>query len=337
MVDDEIAKLCANMSLLEKAGPVRLLQEGLMEAGAQRLALSLVGKILSSTMVNRDTFMGVMGRIWQVPNGMEIEFVYSNVFMFHFKKFDDRNRVLNGGPWTFDGALIALVIQTGKGDVGLMSFSSAEFWVQIHYVPLLCRTREIGWFIGSMVGNVKDVDMVTSREFLHVRVEIDILKTFQQCGCLGHLTHECTDGSLPVGSIEARELPFGAWLKASAPVKTWNRRCGVISGNHNPMQRRNQGGLDNGQPNWQPAAVVSIDQSINGKSSDGVFFRSDDNGDNDRSFVCSKERNNFRRGDPSNGFVFQTSHNILKGTRPGKIEMRERPKSNYKGKEKVDK
>ncbi|KAK4851338.1 hypothetical protein QYF36_014251 [Acer negundo] len=178
MVDDEIAKLCANMSLLEKAGPVRLLQEGLMEAGAQRLALSLV---------------------------------------------------------------------------------------------------------------------------------------------------------------EARELPFGAWLKASAPVKTWNRRCGVISGNHNPMQRRNQGGLDDGQPNWQPAAVVSIDQAINGKSSDGVFFRSDDNGDNDRSFVCSKERNNFRRGDPSNGFVFQTSHNILKGTRPGKIEMRERPKSNYKGKEKVDK
>ncbi|KAK4842228.1 hypothetical protein QYF36_017959 [Acer negundo] len=40
----EIAKLCANMSLLEREGPVQRLNERLKAAVAHRLTLSLVGK-----------------------------------------------------------------------------------------------------------------------------------------------------------------------------------------------------------------------------------------------------------------------------------------------------
>ncbi|KAK4857825.1 hypothetical protein QYF36_006859 [Acer negundo] len=105
---DDIAKLCANLTLLEREGPVRRLQEELKKAGAQRLALSLTGKVISNNLVNRDAFLGIMGRGWQVLGGVEIEFVSSNVFMFHFKNLKDCHRVLNGGSWTFDGALIAV-------------------------------------------------------------------------------------------------------------------------------------------------------------------------------------------------------------------------------------
>ncbi|TXG57659.1 hypothetical protein EZV62_015488 [Acer yangbiense] len=126
MGSDEIAKMYAKLSLLEREGPVQRLQEVLKMASAQRLALSLVGKVISNKMINRDVFMGAMGRVWQVSDCVEIEFVSSNIFMFHFNNLGDRTRVLNGGPWTFDGALITLGEPTRKGDIGALTFCYSE-------------------------------------------------------------------------------------------------------------------------------------------------------------------------------------------------------------------
>ncbi|KAK4853200.1 hypothetical protein QYF36_005236 [Acer negundo] len=61
MGPDEIANLCANMTLLETERPVQLLQVGLMTAAAKRLSLSLVGKVLTNKMVNLDAFASVEG------------------------------------------------------------------------------------------------------------------------------------------------------------------------------------------------------------------------------------------------------------------------------------
>ncbi|TXG58006.1 hypothetical protein EZV62_015835 [Acer yangbiense] len=98
---EEIAKLCANMNLMEKEMLVLRLKEGLKSAGMQMLALILVGK------------------------------------------------------------------------------------VQIHRVSLLCMTKEIGHFLGSMVGVVKEVDVEVSgecsRDFLRVRVVVDIAKPLRRC------------------------------------------------------------------------------------------------------------------------------------------------------------
>ncbi|KAK2656459.1 hypothetical protein Ddye_009511 [Dipteronia dyeriana] len=120
---DDIAKLCANMSLLEKKRPVQKLQEGLKRVGMERMALSLVGKVMTHKKVNR-------------------------------------------------------------GDIGSMDFSKCEFWVQIHRVPLLCKTKDIGWFLGNSVGVVSDVDVGIngdcSGKFLRIRVKIDVTKPLRR-------------------------------------------------------------------------------------------------------------------------------------------------------------
>ncbi|TXG51367.1 hypothetical protein EZV62_023891 [Acer yangbiense] len=61
------------MSLKDTERPVYKLKEELKLTGIQRLSLSLVGKVLSSKMVKRDVFMGVLKKIWRVKNGVEIE------------------------------------------------------------------------------------------------------------------------------------------------------------------------------------------------------------------------------------------------------------------------
>ncbi|TXG48762.1 hypothetical protein EZV62_024637 [Acer yangbiense] len=137
-------------------------------------------------MVIRDTFMGVLKKIWRVKNGVEIEVVAGNVFAFHFKTHEERRRIWVGDPWTFDDDLIMLEVPIGKREIGKLPFNRVEFWVQIHCVPLLCMSKKVGRFLGSMVGEVIKVDEGVSGDdgvkFLRVRIVVEIDKPL--CCCL---------------------------------------------------------------------------------------------------------------------------------------------------------
>ncbi|KAK3221482.1 hypothetical protein Dsin_008507 [Dipteronia sinensis] len=158
MNSEEIAKQCASMTLKDTEGTVRRLNDDLMLEGIQLLSLNLVGKVLTTKMVNRDAFVRVLKKIWRVQNGVEIEAIRGNVFAFHFMNREDLRRIWASGPWTFDDAMIVLVEPTGKGEVEKFAFNRDEFWVQIHHGPLMCMSKEIGRFLGGMVWEVMEVD-----------------------------------------------------------------------------------------------------------------------------------------------------------------------------------
>ncbi|KAK3180241.1 hypothetical protein Dsin_000130 [Dipteronia sinensis] len=94
----EIERLYGALSLKEKVCPVpvQVLDTGLKGLGEQRLALCLVGKVLSTTLINREAFMSLIARIWRVTEEVEIEIVSGNIFAFHFKNAEDRQSVLSG-------------------------------------------------------------------------------------------------------------------------------------------------------------------------------------------------------------------------------------------------
>ncbi|KAK3220028.1 hypothetical protein Dsin_013998 [Dipteronia sinensis] len=96
MSSEDIARLCANMTLLEK---VRQLTAAVKIAGIQRMLLSLVGKILTNKLVNKEAFMGLVAKIWKVKAGLEIEATSTNIFTFYFNDVDDRSHVMDEGPW----------------------------------------------------------------------------------------------------------------------------------------------------------------------------------------------------------------------------------------------
>ncbi|KAK2662525.1 hypothetical protein Ddye_001099 [Dipteronia dyeriana] len=154
----DISLLCTSLSIHNRDGPVQLLDGNLMNDAKKRLSLKLVGKILSNKMVNRNAFMRVIGKIWQVRHGVDIESIAGNMFSFQFRDEYDLDKVIYGGPWSFDNALIAMEKLKGKGSIDSLNFNWADFWLQIHQVPLIFMTKEIGRFLGGRIGQVLDID-----------------------------------------------------------------------------------------------------------------------------------------------------------------------------------
>ena len=124
---EDITLLCSGLSIQEKERPIRTLDGILKDRGEQRLALCLVGKVLSTKLVNKNVFTGVMSKIWRVDGRVKIEQIKGNTFEFLFRSLKARQRVLNGGLWSFDRAIIVLEKPTGEGVVDDMLFNLVDF------------------------------------------------------------------------------------------------------------------------------------------------------------------------------------------------------------------
>ncbi|KAK1592731.1 hypothetical protein Q3G72_029352 [Acer saccharum] len=180
MNSEDLELLCSALSLREKERPVGTLDNNLKVKGERVLSLCLVGKVLTTKVVNREAFINVMHSIWRTSDSVEIEALGRNVFGFHFKNSEDRKLIQSGGPWSFDRALIALEEPTGAGDVTLMKFNRVEIWVQIHNLPLICMTEDSGNFLGSMIGEVKEVDLLEAKRIVGEEQQIQAGKVVLQ-------------------------------------------------------------------------------------------------------------------------------------------------------------
>ncbi|KAL5815344.1 hypothetical protein ACOSQ4_025985 [Xanthoceras sorbifolium] len=231
--------------------PRLVLETPLREAGARKLALCLVGKILTTKLINREAFRAVIPKIWRTTQTFIMENVKENVFVFQFQNQADKRRVLTGGPWSFDKCLIVLEEPRGDGKFLEMEFNNVQFWVQLHNVPLVCMTKEIGWALGNKIGRVTDIDVGATGDclgrFLRVRVVIDVSKPLSRylrvcllegdpdtvlllryerlteycfhCGVVGHVVRECQLAHDRSGSSSMPEFKFGTWMRAESPPK----------------------------------------------------------------------------------------------------------------------
>ena len=89
--------------------------------------LCLAGKILSPDLVNREASKAVISKIWELWGGFEVKVITNHIFVFHFQLPKDHQKVLTGGPWSFDDALIVLEEPTRKGDIKGLKFDVVEF------------------------------------------------------------------------------------------------------------------------------------------------------------------------------------------------------------------
>ncbi|KAL5783740.1 hypothetical protein ACOSP7_008769 [Xanthoceras sorbifolium] len=253
--------------------PRIVLETPLKEAGERKLALCLVGKILTTKLINRDAFRAIIPKIWRTTQSFIIENVKENVFVFQFQNQADKRRVLTGGPWSFDKCLIVLEEPRGDGKFLDMGFSHVQFWVQLHNVPLVCMTKEIGWALGNKIGRVMDIDVGATGDclgrFLRVRVVIDVTKPLNrflrvcllegdpdtvlllryerlaeycfQCGVVGHVVRECQIAYDSGGSSSVPEYKFGTWMRAESPPKV--RYSRTVNETSSGARKQNQGSI----------------------------------------------------------------------------------------------
>ncbi|KAL0296119.1 UNVERIFIED_CONTAM: hypothetical protein Sradi_6664000 [Sesamum radiatum] len=91
--------------------------------------------------------------------GMDLKLLNGNRFLLKFNHIIDRNRVLEGCPWSFEKNLLVLSSIGANENPSDVNLDWAEFHVHAHGLPLSKMTKEVACFIGNHLGNFVDVDM----------------------------------------------------------------------------------------------------------------------------------------------------------------------------------
>lgn len=137
-----------------------------------------MGKIMLTRGVNREGLKTAMQQAWRTVREVKIESMGDNVFLFKFANEVERRRILKGGPWHFDRALLVLAEPSGIGDIKKQSFTHTSFWVQIHNLPIMCMVRETIKMLGERIGIVEDIEADEAGEcigqFARVRISVNI-------------------------------------------------------------------------------------------------------------------------------------------------------------------
>lgn len=71
----------------------------------------------------------------------------------------NRSRILEGRPLLFENYLLALNPLDSTLQHKKISFNSEAFWVQMHNLPCICMNQFYGSQVGSVIGNVLDVEL----------------------------------------------------------------------------------------------------------------------------------------------------------------------------------
>ena len=80
--------------------------------------------------------------------------------MVEFKVAREKKKILEMRLWSYDKELIILQEFEGDQMPKEMALKWSPLWIQIHNLPLKSRTRETGYSIGTIIGEVLEVDVV---------------------------------------------------------------------------------------------------------------------------------------------------------------------------------
>ena len=82
----------------------------------------------------------------------------SNLFQFKFQSEYELNRILKGGPWTFDNQLLMLTRWKAGMSANNVALEHASLWIQIWGVPFDMMSPEVASEVGNKIGVVEDVE-----------------------------------------------------------------------------------------------------------------------------------------------------------------------------------
>ena len=204
----------------------------------------IVMKILTMRSLNLDTLRKNLRMLWKPNRGLQISEIDEEMFLVEFGDGKDKQKVLEMCLWSFEKQLIVLKEFDGELVPRDIEMKHYPFWVQIFNLPLKSRTKEMGWAIGSPLGEVLEVDVSDSGvhlgRCLRVHVSVDITKKLirgkkikieggenrwvifkyerlpnfcYRCGMLDHAIKECSKGPLVNEWEEEGSLQYGAWLR----------------------------------------------------------------------------------------------------------------------------
>ena len=111
---DDVEMQLANIDIDNEENEELVFEEG-VEQETNRFDLCLVGRFLTEKGINTRVMRTKLADIWRPAMGITIKDINPELFLFQFYHQDDMDWVRNGGPWSFDNAMLILnVIKPGE-------------------------------------------------------------------------------------------------------------------------------------------------------------------------------------------------------------------------------
>ena len=250
---EEITDRCANLKL-----SLREDVEVEVQTPPTEESPVLVGKFCTKRRINLESVARVLRSVWKTQQNFEVSDLGENKVLFLFQSMDDLDRVLLLSPWSFDKYLVILHKLVRGEAVKDITFERSMFWIQIHGLPTMCQTKDIGTSIGATLGEVMKVDAngkgFCLGNYLRVRISLDVslplcrgrkvrlgeygLKWIEfryerlpifcyLCGKVDHEERDCLQWIRSNITLRPEEKQYGPWLRAQ-PEKNQKPQLVVV-------------------------------------------------------------------------------------------------------------
>jgi len=191
---------------IEEEETIAISDDGRLEA-IESCTLSLVGKFLTCKSFNKVAAKNTIRRAWGLNDSLQILEVRLNLFQFKFQSEFDLDRILRGGPWSFDNQLLLLQRWKKGMIVGNIRLESASLWVQIWDATFDMVSPQVAKEVGSRLGEVEEVEWKKRKDdismFMRVRVALPISKPIRRGGFIAG-----SDGVKTWVSFKYERLPI---------------------------------------------------------------------------------------------------------------------------------
>lgn len=217
--------------------------DGEVEEDANKFELCLVGRFLTKKNINTRAMRSKLADVWRSAMGINIKELKTGIFLFQFYHKDNMCWVQNGGPWSFDNAMLVLnKIEKGENPLKV-PLVEVHFWLQIYDLPPGYMFEAVGKQLGNFFGSFLEYDPKNNaslwREYMRIKVKIDIRKPLKRkkkitrrngndfivhckyerlgdlcfkCGMITHTERFCQKKFTANASSLTNE--WGAWLRA---------------------------------------------------------------------------------------------------------------------------
>ncbi|KAL0421003.1 UNVERIFIED_CONTAM: hypothetical protein Slati_3123200 [Sesamum latifolium] len=246
-------KLGQSLKLTDREGAEVAIPDGLWSAGSEDFHLFVVGRVLSMKQPKFNALVASIKSMLNLVKGLEMRRLEAGCFLIRFNHIIDRNRALEGCPWSFEKNTIILSGIGVNENPMTVDLDWCDFFVHVHDLPLSKMNFGMASCIGNSIGKFRDMEMDDSGRSwggsLRIRVAINVSQplmralrvrtpigddlvisfTYERlqnfyylCGRLGHILVVCElrfeKGFQDLGE----ETPYGAWLRA--PPGSWGGR-----------------------------------------------------------------------------------------------------------------
>ncbi|KAF7802375.1 ribonuclease H [Senna tora] len=204
------------------SAPVVSLEPEFVQSNRTFWEKCLIGLLIDSRKFKVSRMQSIIDNFWYLRGPARVVGRVKRYYVIHFEVDEDRQHILNEGPWAMQGGLLSMFLWEPNLSLSTLLVTEVAVWVQLWHLPLEYQTPLMAEKIGALMGEVREINWAPTFprniRFLRVRIRIPthtplvmgvilrtdggdhfwiqckyerIFRLCRGCGRIGHLPQDC--------------------------------------------------------------------------------------------------------------------------------------------------